>query len=570
MKREEYHGASVMCKGLAIALFMGLGLPRSVQAAVGGVETATLTTGVVAVVCCVLALAGWLKYVGASRREARLLACIDRMAEGRIAAGSASVIGADDVSGLKKEQILLVERLVSAVSALREEGGRSAREAGELRALSEKYRKGIAETRELAELARCKGLLNSSETLDGSISGIRAARAELQKAARSANEGSARQQEMAGEATVAMEQMNAAVQQVAEASEAAASHSDTTRARAQEGAVSVEQTVQAITDVHAQTQALESVVNGLGAKADAVDEVMEIISSIADQTNLLALNAAIEAARAGDAGRGFAVVADEVRKLAEKTMQATGEVGSQIAAIKQGVAQTREGMHQTAGLVDSATGKASLSGELLRTIVSLAEDSAGQIQSIAAAASQQAASTEHISSIIGRVDEISGTTSRHMQESLTSLATLSGEVDNLANLNSVFRLIGGGKVHELINSLVASPDILSGKPERQEQAMRSVIGRYRFVELLYMTDAKGVQPTANIPRPGSESRDDASARGRDWSSRPWFSGPMETGSLYVSSVYVSDATGAPCITVSSPFRNAQGDILGVVAADISI
>jgi methyl-accepting chemotaxis protein len=45
---------------------------------------------------------------------------------------------------------------------------------------------------------------------------------------------------------------------------------------------------------------------------------------------------------------------------------------------------------------------------------------------------------------------------------------------------------------------------------------------------------------------------------------------METGSLYVSSVYVSDATGTPCITVSSPFRNAQGDILGVVAADISI
>lgn len=218
MKREGYRGVSATSNGLVMALFMGLGMPCSVQAAAGGVETATLTTGLVAAVCCIVALVGWLKYAAASRREARLLACIDRVAGVKATTGSSGAFGADAVSGLKQEQIFLVEKLAAAVTGLREDGIRAAREADELRALSEKYRKGIAETRELAELSRCKGLLNSSETLDGSISGIRAARAELQKAARSANEGSARQQEMAGEATVAMEQMNAAVQQVAEAS----------------------------------------------------------------------------------------------------------------------------------------------------------------------------------------------------------------------------------------------------------------------------------------------------------------------------------------------------------------
>lgn len=56
-----------------------------------------------------------------------------------------------------------------------------------------------------------------------------------------------------------------------------------------------------------------------------IGAIVEAISKIAKTTNLLALNAAIEAARAGDAGRGFAVVADEVRKLADQTTQeATG------------------------------------------------------------------------------------------------------------------------------------------------------------------------------------------------------------------------------------------------------
>ena len=74
-------------------------------------------------------------------------------------------------------------------------------------------------------------------------------------------------------------------------------------------------------------------VAGFGNSIKQVNEITNLINSIAGQTNLLALNAAIEAARAGEAGRGFSVVADEIRKLSEQTRESSGNISNLIKII---------------------------------------------------------------------------------------------------------------------------------------------------------------------------------------------------------------------------------------------
>jgi methyl-accepting chemotaxis protein len=424
--------------------------------------------------------------------------------------------------------------------------------------------------RERAEASRCQGLLSAANTLGGAISSISDKATALHKAAAHATGGAEEQRRASSEAASAMEEMNASVAQVAGSAESAASHAAAATDRARAGAEAVERTVAAITQVHERTTALDQVIQNLGAQAGAIGKVMEIISDIADQTNLLALNAAIEAARAGDAGRGFAVVADEVRKLAEKTMAATRDVGDQIRGIQGGVGGARTGMDEAARLVDQAADLARQSGDTLRSIVDLARENAAQVQSIAAAAVQQSAASEQITRTISQVDDISGRTGQDMETSMHAVSGLMEHVEELIHLNNVFTLIGSGKVQEVIGKLAASPEVRSLEPGRMESALRRAARENGFIELFYLTDARGRQPIMNIAPPGRESPDDAKARGRDWSGRPWFKTARETQNLVISDIYTSQATGEPCITVSAPFWDGAGALLGVLAADVSV
>ena len=223
----------------------------------------------------------------------------------------------------------------------------------------------------------------------------------------------------------AIAEMNAAVLGVARSAADASAQSDKTRQKAEEGANLVLQVIDSINTVNAAGRTLMNNMETLGEQAENIGGVMNFISDIADQTNLLALNAAIEAARAGDAGRGFAVVADEVRKLAEKTMQATKEVGSSIHAVQQSARTNISEARRAGASVEEATGLANASGGALAEIVELASVSSTIVTSIATAAEEQSATSEEITLAVEEINRIVVETSEGMTQSSLAVQELS-------------------------------------------------------------------------------------------------------------------------------------------------
>ena len=249
-----------------------------------------------------------------------------------------------------------------------------------------------------------------------------------------ASRGADQQTQRVSETATAMEQMNVSVLEVARNAGGASDTTSNAKNKAEHGADVVNKVVQGINQLHTQALALKSGMASLGDQAQSIGQIMTVISDIADQTNLLALNAAIEAARAGEAGRGFAVVADEVRKLAEKTMQATREVGSAIQGIQNGTAQNIDQVNHTVNTIEQTTELAGTSGAALSEIVVLVDQAADQAHSIAAAAEEQSATSDEINRSIEQINTISSETSSAMSQSAAAVTELAKQAQELKKL----------------------------------------------------------------------------------------------------------------------------------------
>lgn len=285
-----------------------------------------------------------------------------------------------------------------------------------------------------AEAARCEGMFSAADKLEGVVDRLTSASDALAKRIETVNQGVGLQDERVTQTVSAMEEMNSTVLEVARNAGEAAQSASAARSKAQEGEHVVEQSMAAISKVNGLAQELETAMDELGGQAQAIGNIMNVISDIADQTNLLALNAAIEAARAGEAGRGFAVVADEVRKLAEKTMTATQEVGQSINAIQRGTAQNVTKVKEAVDAVEEANTLATKSGEALTEIVELVDSTTNQVESIATASEEQSASSEEITGSVEEISRISLEIAAGMDESMGAVEDLGSQAENLEGL----------------------------------------------------------------------------------------------------------------------------------------
>ncbi len=236
----------------------------------------------------------------------------------------------------------------------------------------------------------------------------------------------------------AVNEMTAAIQEVAQNTGSAAQAAQDAANMSQKGALTITDAIGIIDSLDANVSTASSSIAKLKIDSENIGGVLEVIRSIAEQTNLLALNAAIEAARAGEQGRGFAVVADEVRTLASRSHDATQEIQEMIEKLQQGVATAVANMAEVSTRAEEGVAQVEESAEALAEIsgsVSIINDMNTQI---AAATEEQNSVAEEVSRNIVQINQLSGETALSAQRGEQNSQELSESVENLKMMFNQF------------------------------------------------------------------------------------------------------------------------------------
>ena len=158
---------------------------------------------------------------------------------------------------------------------------------------------------------------------------------------------------------------------------------------AERGSQAVQNSIKSMNQIRDQIQETSKRIKRLGESSQEIGEIVELISDITEQTNVLALNAAIQAATAGEAGRGFAVVAEEVQRLAERSSEATKQIGAIVKATQADTQDAVAAMEKsTHGVVEGAQ-LSDAAGSALSEIDTVTKELAERIQNIAVSTEMQ-------------------------------------------------------------------------------------------------------------------------------------------------------------------------------------
>lgn len=211
-------------------------------------------------------------------------------------------------------------------------------------------------------------------------------------------------------------------------------------AAAEQGAHAVENAIKGMNEIREQIQETSKRIKRLGESSQEIGEITELISDITEQTNVLALNAAIQAASAGEAGRGFSVVAEEVQRLAERSAEATKQIGALVRTIQTDTHDAVAAMEKsTQGVVEGAK-LSDAAGAALSEIRSVSNRLAELIQNISLATEQQATSANGVAQNIQHILTMTEQTQTGTQQTAVSIKELSMLAEELKNSVSRFRI----------------------------------------------------------------------------------------------------------------------------------
>jgi methyl-accepting chemotaxis protein len=263
---------------------------------------------------------------------------------------------------------------------------------------------------------------------------LSAAASELQATSQQQASGATQQASAVSEVSTTVEELGATARQIAQSAEHVAQASQQTLEHLSNGQAAVDESVQGMERIRARMQDISARVLSLGERSQQIGEIIDLIDDISDETHLLALNAAIEAAGAGEHGRRFAVVAAEVKSLANRTLAAAKEVKGVIAEIREAnnaaVLAAEEGGKE----VERGAELSYRAGQVMDTILMVAERTAQSGAEIGMATAQQQSASEQVVEAMREIAEVarqSAAGSRQMAESAAMLTAIANRLNGM-------------------------------------------------------------------------------------------------------------------------------------------
>ncbi|MFV1921271.1 MAG: methyl-accepting chemotaxis protein [Methylotenera sp.] len=248
------------------------------------------------------------------------------------------------------------------------------------------------------------------------------------------------QSQQISETTEAVNGMTNSILQVSTNASQAAEVAQRSLQAASQGSQAVQNTIAGMNGIREQIQETSKRIKRLGESSQEIGEIVELISDITEQTNILALNAAIQAASAGEAGRGFTVVAEEVQRLAERSSEATKQIGAIVKTIQTDTNSAVAAMEKsTEGVVEGAR-LSDAAGQALTEIETVTNNLARLIQSISTATEAQTEAASQVTKNMQQIQEITTLTTDGTKQTTESIVQLTALADDLRKSVAGFKL----------------------------------------------------------------------------------------------------------------------------------
>ncbi len=209
---------------------------------------------------------------------------------------------------------------------------------------------------------------------------------------------------------------------------------------AEKGTTAVQNSISGMNEIREQIQETAKRIKRLGESSQEIGEIVELISDITEQTNVLALNAAIQAASAGEAGRGFTVVAEEVQRLAERSGEATKQIGAIVKTIQTDTQDAVAAMEKSTQGVVEGTKLSDAAGQALNEIGQVSRNLAELIDTIFRATQAQAESAGKVSQNMQDIQNITTQTTEGTKKTAVSIGQLAGLAADLRGSVAGFKL----------------------------------------------------------------------------------------------------------------------------------